>query len=290
MVLSTLVLGAHMLMQTAAFQLSIPGLAKAPTADTTLVKVNGVAIKAKDIEDLLWDTRSEEILNEVMLYQITKTEADKLGLIVTQAEIDKEMERTMDQIKQNLAPGQTVEGAMAQDGQTKSRLYLGVKSSLYLSKIALKDFEPKEYVRISTILVKTKTKNASDIAATIQVVQKAYDRIKAGEPWAKLVDELIVDQTAKQSRGLVGWRKISIFPDDVKAELTVLKKGEVTKPVQTDNGIQIFRIDERGDSLSKEGLDQMKQELMRPLQDEAARKMRLNLKIERLYPPQKSGS
>lgn len=289
MVLTSFVLGVSMLMQNTAFQLSIPGLPKAPSAETALVKVNGVEIKAKDIEDLLWETRGEEILNEVMLYQVSKSEADRLGLIVTQAEIDKEMERAIDQIKKNLAPGQTVESAMAQEGQTRSRMYLGIKSSLYLAKIAFKDFEPKNYIRVSTILVRPKSKNAADVAATIQVVQKAYDRIKAGESWDKLVDELIMDQTGRQTRGLVGWRKIAIFPEDVKAELQTLKKGGITKPVQTENGIQIFRVDERGDGLTKEGLEQMKTELTRPLQDEAARKIRETLKMERLYPPQKGG-
>lgn len=289
MVLSSFVLAASMAMQNASFQLTIPGLAKAPSAETSLVRVNGVEIKAKEIEDLLWDTRGEEILNEVMFYHIAKSEADKLGLVVTQAEIERELERSIEQIKKGLQPGQTLEGLMAQEGQSRSRMYLGVKSSLYLSKIAFKDFEPKEYVRISTILVRSKTKTAADIAATIQVVQKAYDRIKAGEPWEKLVDELVVDPAGRQARGVVGWRKISIFPEDVKAELQTLKKGEVTKPIQTENGIQIFRIDERGDTLTKEGLELMKSELSRSLQDEAARKIRQTLKVERLYPPQKSG-
>ena len=89
MILSSIILGLHFVAQTVAFQLSVPTLNKAPTPDTVLAKVNGIAIRAKDVEDLLWDVRGEEILNDVMFYQVAKMEADKLGIVVTNAEVEK---------------------------------------------------------------------------------------------------------------------------------------------------------------------------------------------------------
>ena len=278
-----------MIMQSSAFQFTVPGLAKAPAPETVLAKVNGISLKAKDIEDLLWEVRGEELLNDVMFYQVAKMEADKVGILVTNEEVDKEVGRQKDLIKQGLGPNQTIEEALAQAGQTSSRLYLSAKSNLYFTKLAMLDFDPKSFVRVSTIVVHPRSDTAADISSAIQVVQKAYDRIKAGEPWEKLVDELVTDQQGKQMRGLLGWRELTAFPDVAKSQLVALKKGEVTQPVQTKNGIQIFRIEAKGDGASKDELEQMRVELTELLKFQVTQKIKKTLSIEKLYPPKKGG-
>lgn len=290
MIISSLVLGLHLVLQTTAFQFSAPTLSKAPLPDTIIAKVNGVGIRAKDIEDLLWEVRGEEILNDVMYYQVAKMEADRLGVIVTDGEVELEITRQKDLMKQGLSPGQTLEDALAQAGQTKTRLYLAAKSSLYFSKIAMKDFNPKDYVRISTIVVRPRSDTATDVSATIQVVQKAYDRLKAGEPWERLVNELVVDQEGKQQHGLLGWRELTAFPDEAKAQIVKLGKGEITQPVQTKNGIQIFRIEAKGDSATKDDIEQMRVELSPLLNMQVTQRIKKTLKIEKLFPTKKPGA
>lgn len=289
MILTSFALGLHLALQAATFQVSVPSLQKAPSAETVLAKVNGISIKAKDVEDLLWEVRGEEILNDILFFQVAKMEADKLGVIVTDGEVEQEVAHQKDLMKQGLQPGQSVEEALLQAGQTKSRLYLAAKSSLYFSKLAMLDFNPKEFVRISTIVVNPRSETAADVAATIQVVQKAYDRLKAGEPWERLVDELVVDQEGKRQRGLLGWRQLEAFPEGAKSQIVKLKKGDVTEPVQTKNGIQIFRIEAKGDGATKEELDQMRMELAEVLKMQVTQKIKKTLKIEKLYPPKKPG-
>lgn len=290
MIITSFVLGIHLALQSAAFQLSIPTLAKAPTADTILAKVNGVEVRGKDVEDLLWDVRGEEILNDILYYQIAKMEAEKLGIVVTNEEVDQQVARQMDVAKRDLPQGQTLEVALAQAGQTPRRLYLLAKSSLYISKIAMHDFDPKGYVRISTIIVHPRSESVEDITATTLVLKKAKDRLAAGEPWERLVNELVVDQEGKRQNGFLGWREMSAFPDDAKVQLTALKKGAITDPIKTKHGIQIFRIEAKGDGATKEELEQMRVELSETLTGLATQKIRKTLKLERLYPPKKSGS
>lgn len=289
MVLFSALIVAKMALQTVAFQLTIPELPKAPAAESVLAKVNGTEIKAKDVQDLLWEVRGEEILNDVIFYQLAKQEADRLGLVVTQAEIEAGVKNELDIMTKNLAEGQTLEQAMAAAGQTKSRLYLGMKTSLLLTKISLADFDPKGYIKVSTILVRPRSSSAADVSNTIQVVQKAYDRINAGEPWEKLVDELVTDAEGKRSRGLLGWRQLAAFPETTRPELTSLARGKVTKPVQTQNGIQIFRIESRGLDATKDELESLKTELADTFRLQAVQKLRKNMKIERMYPTKPAG-
>ncbi|HLO99722.1 MAG TPA: peptidylprolyl isomerase [Fimbriimonas sp.] len=289
MVLFSALIVAKFALQTAAFQLSVPNLPKAPAAETVLAKVNGAEIKAKDIQDLLWEVRGEEILNDVIFYQLAKQEGDRLGIVVTDAEIEAGVKNEMDIMSKNLAEGQTLEQAMAAAGQTKSRLYLGMKTSLLLTKISMAQFDAKAYIKVSTILVRPRSNAASDVSNTIQVVQKAYDRINAGEPWEKLVDELVTDAEGKRSRGLLGWRQLAAFPETTRPELTALARGKVTKPVQTQNGIQIFRIEARGLDATKDELESLKTELADTFRLQAVQKLRQTMKIERFFPTKPGG-
>jgi foldase protein PrsA len=290
MIITSFVLGLHLALQTSAFKMSVPSLGKAPTAETIVGRVNGIDIKAKDVEDLLWEVRGEEILNDVMYFHVAKMEAEKLGIIVTNEEVDQEIIRQKDLVKRGLAPGQTLEDALAQAGQTPSRLYLAAKSTIYFSKIAMHDFDPKGYVRVSTIVVHPQSDSAAHVAATIQVVQKAYDRLKAGEPWERLVNELVTDQEGKQQHGLLGWRELTAFPDEARIQILKMKKGDITEPVQTKNGIQIFRIESKGEGATKDELEQMRVELAGLLNMQATQKIKKTLKIEKLYPAKKPGS
>ena len=120
-------------------------------------------------------------------------------------------------------------------------------------------------------------------------MQKAYDRIKAGEKWDKLVDELTVEQAAKQNRGFLGWRNLSLFPKEALSEIETLKKGDITKPVQTSNGIQMFRIEDKGDAATKEEIEIMKNENIGVLRQQVGTKILQSAKIEYNYPPKIGG-
>jgi peptidyl-prolyl cis-trans isomerase D len=103
------------------------------------------------------------------------------------------------------------------------------------------------------------------------------------------VNELVVDQEGKQQNGLLGWREFSAFPDEAKSQLFSLKKGDITQPVQTKNGIQIFRIEAKGEGATKAELELMRVELTELLKLQATQKIKKTLKIEKLYPPKKPG-
>lgn len=277
--------GFSLAVQSSGSILGIPFLNPAPTSETTIAKLNGLEIKAKDIQDLLWDARADEILSEVIYFQLAKQEGDKLGVFLTGKEIDEGVAREYDAMKQSLQPGQTIEQFMAAQGQTKARLYLAVKTSLLLTKIAFADFNPELYVKVSTIIVKPASASTNDVLAAIKIADQAYARLKKGDSWESVVDDVVTDEAGRQSRGRLGWRQIAAFPDDVKAELPSLKSGDISKPVQTPNGIQLFRIDAVGKGQSKEALEQMRIDLTESLRMQAVNKIRRNIQIERTWPP-----
>ena len=278
--------GLQIALQTGGIQLGIPNLRPAPEKDQVLVKVNGQEIKASDIAALLWDVKSDEILNEVVYFQLAKAEADKLGIFLTGKEIDDGVQREIDGMKANLAPGQTIEQAMATSGQTRARLYLAVKTSLLLTKIAFAEFDPKLYVKVSTIIIKPASSSATDLASAIKTAQDAYDRLQKGEAWEAVVDDVVTDEAGRESRGRLGWRLLSAFPDDVRSDIGLLRANQYSKPAQIQNGIQFFRVERFGKDLAKEELDQMRLEMTEALRVQAVNKIRRTMNIERVWPPQ----
>lgn len=265
-------------------------IAKAPAPAQVLGKVNGVDIKASDIEDLLWEARGQEILGEFIYYQVAKQEADRLKLLVTESEIAEGVRK---EIKNLRATGNfegNDEQVVAQSGSSMGRLRLGVKTNLLLTKIAFVGFEPTTYIKVSTIIVKPKSFSASDLAEAIKLCQSAYDRHKKGTKWETLVDEVVTEQQGRQSRGYLGWRMISAFPEESQKEFNNLNIGECTKPVQTQNGIQIFRIDAKALDLKPDEKLQMREELADILRNNAVKKMSGSVKIERMYPAPKKVS
>lgn len=264
---------------------STSGVLKAPKPDQLLARVNGVEIKTADVEDVLWEARGQEILNEVIYYHAAKSEADRLKIILTEQEVEQGLQQTIAEMKANLADGVSYAEMLAQTGQSPTRLRMGVKASLYLTKIAFAKFDSKSYVKVSTIILKPKSNSVADLSEAIQRSNAIYDRLNKGEAWEKLIDETVSDVQGRQTRGYLGWRVISAFPSEAQTEFSTLAKGKVTHPVQTQNGIQIFRLEGKGSDLTPSERTQMQNELSESLRTSAANEIGKNLKIERFYPP-----
>jgi parvulin-like peptidyl-prolyl isomerase len=258
--------------------------APAPAPGQVLAKVNGVEIKTEDVADLLWEAKGTELLDEIIYYQLAKQEAERLKIVMTEQEVEKGVIREIELMSRDLDPGLTLGQIMARNGQTFSRLYLGVKTSILLTKIAFVDFSPVDYFKVSTIIIPSKSNSAVDVGEAIKKCQQAYDVLQKGATWETVVDDYVTDPEGKKSRGLLGWRQIAAFPETIHAELRTLKKNGITKPVQTQFGIQIFRVEAIGTEQKGDDMEQMRFELENPLRVAAVNKIRKTMKVERIYP------
>jgi foldase protein PrsA len=286
MTAATVFVGLALSLQNAAPQSPAltPRLKPAPQPSQVLAKVNGTEIKASDIQDLLWDLHGTAVLNDVVSYSVIRQEAEKLKLVVTDAEVDIKIDQEIARMGQNLQPGLTPGQILAQNGYTWSRLYINTRSLLLLLKIAFAEFQPSQYVRISTISLKPKTTTDADIAATTKLLQEAYNRLQKGEPWEKVLPEYVTDAEGVRTVGYLGWRNLELFDEAARKDIASLKKGEVSKPIRTQNGIQIFRIESQGGDAKPEDIAQMKEELAEELQTKVYVRLRRAYKVERFYP------
>lgn len=268
--------------QQAAF-LDVPrDLVKTPPAVNQVVaKVDGVEIKGADVEALLWEWRKSEVVADLINYAVVKNAAAKQQVAVTDDEVRKEVDLLIQAIKQELPAGQTIEQAMEKEGTAPSRLFVRVKTEVLLRKLILKDFKPEEYVKISTIVLKSASSSLADVKVTLERAERVYTRLTSGEDWSKVLLETTDDERARASNGSVGWRPINIFPDSVRAELDKLKKGGITKPAQTQNGIQVFRLDALGKQATAVELQELQSSFVAGQRNAVMAKLKADAKIEK---------
>jgi hypothetical protein len=257
----------------------------APTPDKVVAKVNGVDIKASEINDLLWQARGLELTNDVILYTAIKQDAKKKGIAdLTEKEVDEAFTEQLSQASAGLKPGEKLEDALHRDGFSFSRLYLRMRMQLMIDRILTKDFKPANFVKVSTIIVKPASPANKDVAEASKRADDLYARLKKGESWEGALNSATLDAKVRGNKGLLGWREISAFPELAQQELAAIKPGGVTKPFQTSYGIQIFRLEARGVGANKQELAELKSQYMSAMVPQYLNQLQKEAKIERFLP------
>ncbi len=276
-------------------------LPDAPTSSTVLAKVNGVSIKASDVDNLLWDWAGRGILEDLILFQLIKDKADKVKVSVSQEEVQKAFDKQIGEIQKQVPAGQQLETFIREKGFPKSRLYLHLQADLLMTKIVDQNFKQTDYINVSTLLVVPKSKQQTATTPTPgpaptppevtpadkqEAAGKAtdiYNRLVKGEDWDKVLQSSEQSPQAVQTHGALGWRAVAAFPALTQAEFKTLKVHGYTKPIETPNGLQIFRIEGFGPSADAASLETLKKEYEGRAKQSLAQELQKGAKIERLY-------
>jgi parvulin-like peptidyl-prolyl isomerase len=278
-----MVLSAALAVASFLVQADIPAkyLTPAPKPAQVVAKVDGVEIKASDVSDLLWQWRSQEALADLISYQVIKNAAQKENVAVADAEVQKEVDLQLGQFTPQILQGKTVEQYLLDQGFTPSRIWLRVKTELLLNEIAAKDFKATEYVKVSTIVVRPESTSTKALTDAAKKADLFYDMLAKGDAWEKVLNLSTTDMRTQETKGLVGWRKLDAFPTMVQDEMKAGKTGNITKPVQTANGFQIFRVEVYGKDAKDRDLEEAKLTHVAAVKSAVANRIRSEAKIER---------
>ncbi|HWA82529.1 MAG TPA: peptidylprolyl isomerase [Fimbriimonadaceae bacterium] len=255
----------------------------APTG--VVARVNGVDITAADVEPLLWDWWGADAIQDLITYQLVKGEADKLRINVSDKDVEAAIDKFLENYGHELKQGISAESVLAKQGLTRSRMFLRFRAQLLARTIVDRNFAPAKMVKVSTLLIKPINEQTSSVSDAIKRADEAYKRLKDGEKWDVIFPMYNADTRANASKGLVGWRDLSIFPATVADELSKLKPGEITSPVQTEYGIQIFRLELAGKDAKGQDLEEMKNIYAQAGESQLMTRLTKEAKIERLFPP-----
>lgn len=255
-----------------------------PAAGAVVARVNGVDIKTEDVEPLLWQWRGADTVQDLITYQLVKGEAQKQLVDVSDQEVEEVMNQQLLAMQKQLRPGQTLDQVLLAQGFTRSRLFLRYRTEALLNAIAERQYDPKKLVKVSTIIF-PHTQEAASMSLAIKRAEAAYDRLKKGDKWNDVLEASTTNQDILKTKGLLGWRELSAFPAPVQKEMEGLKTGDVTKPAETENGLQIFRIEVLGSNAKPEEKTEMRAAFTNGAKQSILDQIRAQSQIQRFYPP-----
>jgi len=250
-----------------------------PTA--IMAKVDGVPITQSTVEGLVWDWQSQVILNELIDYQMIRNEAKKQSVVVSVQEIRAAVQNAIKQYSDSLPAGTNIDKELRKQGFTKSRIYLSWQAKLLTDKLLMRRFDPKEFIKVSTIVITVPSKEATAVEAASKKATEAYNELISGKDWKTVLGANVTDPNIVNNGGQIGWRLMNAFPAEVQGEFKKLKAGGYTKPVQTNYGFQIFKIDGLGKDAPAAELALLKTDYVRSSQPSFIEELRKKAKVER---------
>jgi parvulin-like peptidyl-prolyl isomerase len=251
-----------------------------PAPDTVVATVGGAPITAGEIEPYLWAWKSKEVIRDLAGHRAIAAEAARLGITASSDEVKKRIADQIERIRGQLQPGQSIDDVINGAVGGPSRLALVARSSILVDKIAESEFKPDGYVKVATLLFRTNGGTTDELSKAIKSADSAYASLQQGKPWADVLRLYEKNPQVVQNGGLIGWKAYSVFPETVRTQLGTLKLMGVTKPVQTEIGIQIFRLLARGATANPTELADLKSQYVQGARQGIVERIRQQNKVE----------
>lgn len=235
-------------------------------------KIDSAGYTGDQKEKILFKLRTD-MLSRMVDRKLTDQEVKKFNITVTDKEVDAAIER----LKQaQLMTQEDLEAALEKDGMTfadyreKMRLEImrpklinySVKSKVIVTDKEVADYYAEhqaEYAgvrkfRISNILVPEK-----------RAAEAVWNRLEKGEDFKTLAGELSKAPNAAEG-GALGSFALETLSDQLKNTIGKLTPGQYTNVIPTDQGFQIFFLNEIVESKGN-ALDEVKDEIQKKLYD-----------------------
>jgi len=210
-----------------------------------------------------------EILDRIIEEKVIVSEAKRQNITVPEAELEKSVTEAMDDVKKRLGSEAAYRSELAREGITEEDLRKRYRDdvsrqmmaqALLRKQIGKVEVTPNEAVayyaahtsefpkrpaamRVSVIQIPVE----ADSLAKRAVRQRAVDaqaRLKKGEPFSRLAQELSEDQATAGSGGDLGWFKRGQLDSTFELAAFKVPVGQVSGVVETAFGYHLIKVEE----------------------------------------------
>lgn len=260
-----------------ALQIPMEKIRLAPAANTVVGRVNGKPVTAAVVQKVLWDWTAKDVTQEILTAFCIDQAAEKAGITLSAQDVQKYVNDTLAKNRQTLPPD-----------ASESRILLRARMQLILETIAIKDFKPENARKIRRIVFVPSAPDEKSKAEAKKLADEAAAALKAGEPWAAVVQKYSKDNQTKAADGLVGWIFPSDLPENMKLVLDAAKPNDITPVLDSgQNGaLYIYKIEAMGPP-SGEELEKLRQSYLSRSIGPIYQSIVNNSKIENLLLPAK---
>ncbi len=236
--------------------------------DKVVARVGNVEITKDELFETLAKVNGQSALDSLINYKIIDLELKKNNLTVTDEEIEKELQKVIEQ-----AGGrETFDKMLEYYSYTEEDFKKDIRSNTGIRKllepnIKITDEEMKEYFeKNKAIYDQPEQVKASHILVKDEATAKEVkSKLDAGEDFAKLAKEYSTDSGTKDDGGNLGY----FTKDDMVKEFSeaafALKVNEISGPVKSSYGYHIIKVLDKKEAVEAtfEGSkDKVKEELL----------------------------
>ncbi len=269
--------------------------AAAQRADGVAAVVNDDVILQSDVEEQLAlllmrsqsrpdsttvDTLRREILNQLIDEKLIVNEAKRQGLSATDAEVARELEGAMKDVRDRFGGEQEFQEQLRRENTTEEKLREKyreeIRRQLVASKLMQRTF-PKQTVpqaeaeayftahrsefpkmpaelRLSVVQIPVTADSAIDAKARRDVTA-VRKRLVAGEKFAKVASEVSQDPATAKNGGDLGFLRRGLLDRELDDAAFSLKAGELSGPLRSSVGWHVLEVIERDTVKSRAGKD-----------------------------------
>ncbi len=239
--------------------------------------VNDVPIERQALSRLLWESRGLALLQQLVLRDVARQEAERLELSLTPEAVDREYDLTLQADRfngddpQSLTPArreQLIDEWTRTRGVTRRELAIAMERQAFLRQMA------KDRITITEAMLRREFARVHGEKVEVRHIQidaprtwpQIEQRIKMGEDFADLVADYSQNRLSRQDRGLLP----PFTADDpgvpaAFAEVAfALEPGQISNPIETQGSYHVLRLERRipADDLT---FDQTEEELRQNL-------------------------
>ena len=248
--------------------------------------VNGEKITKQELYDAFVANGGASILEQLISERLIAQEAAKLGIEVTDAEVQQEIDRLIEENYYGMK--EYYEQALAQYGITEELLKDNIRTDLQLSaivrsKIEVSEAEVEEYFRENQddFNIPEEIDVRHILVATEEEAEEVLALLRAGEDFAELAKEHSHDPGSADKGGALGFNGRGSFVKEFEDAAFALPVGEYSEPVKTEHGYHIIEVLERKEAKEVEFAD-VKEQVKEALIEEKVRE-RLQEEYNQLY-------
>jgi len=219
------------------------------------------SVHGQQEEEKLLSKLREDILNRMIEEKLADQESKRLGVSVSDSEVDQRMEQmtgeqsmSEEALKKALeAQGYTLEEYRARLKEQMLRMKLinlEVKSKIAITKEQIRDYYDKheeafqgerEY-HLRTILIKVSSlATAGQREGALKKMETVADKFRKGVPFDELAQQYSEDGTAKEG-GDLGFFNLDELSREFRETVRVMKEGEISPVLQTPLGYQLVML------------------------------------------------
>lgn len=232
--------------------------AGATEADEPIAMVNGAAIDRRAFIRLLIESRGLSLLQQIVLREAARQEAQRQGFVVSPLDIDREYDLTLQAARFNgrdpekLTPArreQLIEEWTQSRGVTRTELTIAMERQAWLRKMAEKNVETtdemlqKEYARVHGERVEVRHLQAP----APRVCEQIRQRLAQGDRFEDLVADYSQNALSRDKRGLLPpfSENDPTVPADFAKAAFALEPGQVSNPIELEGSYHILKLERR---------------------------------------------